>query len=311
MAQPQPQPQSAPAPYAFTRPFPALTPEQRWHLEVFGYVVVPGAVEPDAVAALDAAIDRLDRDLRAAPGTRVRNASLYAPSAYLASYGQIVEADPAFTAHITDPRQVGLAEELIGGDARIVEASALVNRRDPARVGPEAYGLHRGTDIGYGGHLKDGLFHCSFVKTLTTLRDLGPDDGGTVVVPGSHRIDAPEADVIACALRDPERLIHRFTGPAGSSLLFSETLIHGTGVIRSDRERRLVIAGYGSSHMPYWDHAPMSEALLAAAPEAMGTLFRGRAHWTRGARYRRLDQPADATRHPGHDWRGAIGDGSR
>jgi hypothetical protein len=46
----------------------------------------------------------------------------------------------------------------------------------------------------------------------------------------------------------------------------------------------------------------MSEQLLAAAPEPMSTLLRGRAHWTRGARYRRLDQPADAARHPAYDW---------
>ena len=34
-------------------------------------------------------------------------------------------------------------------------------------------------------HTDEGLFHYSFVKTLTNLTDLGPDDGGTVVIAGS------------------------------------------------------------------------------------------------------------------------------
>ena len=45
-----------------------------------------------------------------------------------------------------------------------------------------------GAAQGYTGkayrHLQKGLYHYSFVKTLTNLSDLGPDDGGTIVIPG-------------------------------------------------------------------------------------------------------------------------------
>jgi hypothetical protein len=40
--------------------------------------------------------------------------------------------------------------------------------------------------------------------------------------------------------------------PAGSTLLFAEPLIHATGQIRSERERVIIIYGYGPSHFPYW-----------------------------------------------------------
>ena len=32
---------------------------------------------------------------------------------------------------------------------------------------------------GEGNHAHDGLYHSSFVKVLTNLTDLGPEDGGT------------------------------------------------------------------------------------------------------------------------------------
>ena len=32
---------------------------------------------------------------------------------------------------------------------------------------------------GEGNHTHEGLYHSSFVKVLTNLTDLGPEDGGT------------------------------------------------------------------------------------------------------------------------------------
>ena len=36
----------------FIRPFPALTPAQRYHLDVFGYVVVENTLSTDEVGTL-------------------------------------------------------------------------------------------------------------------------------------------------------------------------------------------------------------------------------------------------------------------
>lgn len=101
-----------------------------------------------------------------------------------------------------------------------------------------------------GGHTKQGLFHCSFVKTLTNLTELGPDDGGTVVVAGSHKLDLPVEEMVACAYADPS-LIHLVVAPAGSTLLFAETLVHATGRIRSERERAIIVCD-GTRLFPYW-----------------------------------------------------------
>ena len=63
----------------FERPFPALTPPQRYHLDVYGYVVVENALSRGQVSPLLDAMYRLRDELLAAadPSTAsVRNCRL-------------------------------------------------------------------------------------------------------------------------------------------------------------------------------------------------------------------------------------------
>jgi ectoine hydroxylase-related dioxygenase (phytanoyl-CoA dioxygenase family) len=282
----------------FERPFPALTPAQRYKLDILGYVVVPDVLSPDECETIREALQRTKTKMRA-PGY-VQNKAPHEPFAAMdlphhLFMGSIIEADPAITAYATHPRIVGMAEELIGGEARLVEFNAHINSRDPQATFADEphYGFHRGMDIPFSSHQHNGLYHSSFVKTLTNLTDLGPDDGGTVVIAGSHKIDVPDEDSYAAAYAD-RSLIHQVIAPAGSTLLFNETLIHATGQIRSDRERAIIIGGFGTTMYPYWDGGTLSEEFIAKIPAHLKTLFHGKVHWTRGERYRTLAEPADS-----------------
>lgn len=281
----------------FERPFPALTPAQRYHFEINGYVVVPGVLSRKECKTIIDAMQRTKRAIRArppgyTPGPSESHFIIDLP--HHVFMGSIRESDPVFAAYAAHPRLVGMAEELIGGEARIVELNGHINSRNPKEKfnRDPKFGFHLGIDVPYGTHVKNGLFHCSFVKTLTNLTDLGPDDGGTVVVAGSHKMDLPEADVIACAYAD-RSLIHQVIAPAGSTLLFAETLIHATGQIRSDRERAIIVCGYGTRMFPYWDGGDMTPGFKAKVPPHLQTLFFGKAHWTRAPRYRSLADPVD------------------
>ena len=48
---------------SFDRPFPALTPAQRYHLDVLGYVVVQNTLSSDEVEKIAAALYRLRGEL--------------------------------------------------------------------------------------------------------------------------------------------------------------------------------------------------------------------------------------------------------
>ncbi len=281
----------------FDRPFPALTPAQRYHLDVYGYVVVENTLTTEEVEALRVALFQLRDELMqlndpSGEGPRVRGAFVESDRPNHQFFANIVEADPAITAYATHARLVSMAEELMRGEARIVEMNAHINSRDPDYGADGRYGFHRGTDIPFGTHTNAGLFHCNFVKTLTNLTDLGPDDGGTVVIAGSHKVDVPSETLIELAYDDPT-LIHQVVAPAGSTLLFSETLIHATGRIVSDNERAIIITGYGASMFPYWDYGSLSSQFRSQIPEQLRTLLEGEAHWGRGPRYRTLAEAAD------------------
>ena len=81
--------------------------------------------------------------------------------------------------------------------------------------------------------------------------------------------------------------------PAGSTLLFAETLIHATGQMRSDRERAIVICGYAPTMYQSWDDGELSDQFVTALPKRYRRLFLGRRNWGRCAQYRSLADSAE------------------
>ena len=77
---------------------------------------------------------------------------------------------------------------------------------------------------------------------------------GTTVVSGTHKVptDVAQEDIIKAAMADP-RLIHQVEAPAGSTLLFYEALLHSSGIIKSDRDRVLIIGGYTPTMFQTWN----------------------------------------------------------
>lgn len=273
--------------------FPALTPAQRYQLDVYGYVVIPNTLTATEISRLLEALYRLKQDFLASanPAERVmRNCRLSVYKAHHLHFAHVLETDPAILAYLSHPRLVSMAEELVGGSVRLEESEAIINSRAPD-YDPAAtfrYGFHTGTRPEFGTYTKNGLYHCNFVKTLTNLTPLGPDDGGTVVIAGSHKVDVPIEQIIACAYED-RSLIHQVVAPAGSTLLFGEALVHATGQIRSDRERVIIIGGYTPPMFRAWPGQEPSVAYIDSLPEIYRPLIAASESWNWTQRYRTLD----------------------
>ena len=95
-------------------------------------------------------------------------------------------------------------------------------------------------------------------------------------------------------------LIHQV--PAGSTLLFSEALVHARGQIGSDKERVIIITRYGSTLFPYWDAGQLSESFRCQIPQQLKILFEGKESHTRGPRFRTLSMSADARQFELGEW---------
>jgi ectoine hydroxylase-related dioxygenase (phytanoyl-CoA dioxygenase family) len=258
-----------------------LSLSQRFQFDALGYVLLENVLTTDEVARMKAALYRMraDADLeRKRVYTRRRGE-------HFTLFGNLVEYDPALLEYAVHPGLVPLVEEVVGGAVRLEESEAIINRRDPSadlaalharRTNPT--GFHTGARCTWGGYYEENRFHCLFVKTLAYLTDVGPDDGGTTVIPGSHRMTWPQREMIAAAVED-ERLIHQVEARAGSVLLFPESLVHSSTAIRSDRERVILVSGYTPPMLREWMGNEVSPEFVATLPEELRPLVSGSDNW--------------------------------
>lgn len=203
--------------------------------------------------------------------------------------GNLPEYDPALLAYAVHPHLVSLAEEVVGGRVRVEETEAIINRRDPAADPPDAgqivpTGFHVGTRHGWGTYTENERFHCLFVKTLAYLTDVGAGDGGTAVIAGSHKMAWAQDEMIEAARQDP-RLVHPITAPAGSVLLFAESLIHSGTRIRGDRERVILVTGYVPPMLREWPGNEIRPEFLQTLPDDVRPLLSGEESWHWQRRY--------------------------
>ena len=270
-----------------------LSPAQRLHFDIYGYVLLDRLLSADEVEGMKSALYRL----KAATDDELRARRIYfrRRGDWHLHLGHLLEYDPALLAFATHPALVPLVEDAVGGAVRIEETEAIINRRDPTanveelrarRANPT--GFHTGTGHGWGTYEEQHNFHCLFVKTLAYLTDVGPDDGGTTLIPGSHRLSRPQREIIAAAMQDPEQLVHQVTAKAGSVLLFPESLIHSTTHILSDTERVILVTGYTPPMLREWPGNEVSPEFVDSLPEGLRPLVSGSDSWHWRRRYQRL-----------------------
>jgi hypothetical protein len=94
-------------------PFPALTPPQRLHLDIYGYVVIEDTLTTEECGVLIEALQKLKHDLITVGRTssrdpnqlaKIRGAGLaHARPSHHDFMRDIEQADPAFAAYITQP----------------------------------------------------------------------------------------------------------------------------------------------------------------------------------------------------------------
>lgn len=260
-----------------------LTPTQRFHFDTYGYVLLENVLTPDEVTQMKDALYRMKAD----PNRELKRVYANQKGDHHILMGNLVAYDPALLAYAAHPKLVPLVEEVVGGKVRLEESEAIINRRDPnitdeelatRRIHPT--GFHRGTTPTWGCYQEEHKFHCLFVKTLAYLTDVGPEDGGTCVIPGSHRSTWNRADIIKAALDDPtESLIHQVETTAGSVLLFAESLIHSTTHIKSDIERVILVSGYTPPMLREWMGNEVDPEFIATLPEDIQPLISGSDNW--------------------------------
>jgi hypothetical protein len=132
-----------------------------------------------------------------------------------------------------------------------------------------AGGHDRSNHTIFGYH--NGRFHCGEVNVLITFTHIGPGDGATMVIPGSHKSNFihPQYQQGNRAGAEGVEGAVEVHIKAGDALLFVDALSHGSAQRRNQGERRIGVFRYCSSwSRSRWGYEASEELLARLNPLA-------------------------------------------
>jgi hypothetical protein len=241
-----------------------------------GYLVLKGAVSPTHIAELNTALEAIPR---IDPGQwygYVHREDFEASRGI--AFQQIYEAGEPFERLIDHPAWIDHMKTFIGGEGTFdyTHGALFMDENFAAIRGPgEAIGLHSGgfrvpkhTQYEY----RHGGFACGQVNILLSLADIGPGDGSTMVVPGSHKSNLPhpqagEKSTEGSSVDNTAGAIEVHT-KAGDAILFVDAICHGSARRVNPGERRFIVYRYVSGWSRFrFGYYPSDELLARLTPE--------------------------------------------
>ncbi len=219
-----------------------MNSQDTYLFDLQGFISVPNALDAAQLMALNQAIDaRAASDMPAeAPNKR---------------WGDLLNWGADFRNLLDNPRIMPYVHGLVGPHPRLDHEYADLIRPSKTGVakGPIGTTLHGGAtpfDPSQYYNAHNGVLSNGLIVVAYNLRDVNPGEGGFGCVPGSHKSNFafPEEWRDLDTLRPFMRAV---TGPAGTAVIFSEALTHGTLPWRGAGERRTAFFKY-SPHPLSW-----------------------------------------------------------
>ena len=226
---------------------------QDYLFDLRGYIFLRNAVSPDLVERLNRAIDpfldmeylewrgnvqRLDNNANA--GMELQN---------------IVEGGKPFEELIDHPAWHDRLLKYCGEKGSYVEGLYIDECFASIRRTGGFFPVHSGNQDGVVRNqyrFVNGQFRCGQVNILLALTDIGPGDGGTMIIPGSHKSNFAHPDMLkewdGRGQMDAMEGAVEVSLNAGDALMFVDALSHGASSRTNPGERRVVIYRYG----PTW-----------------------------------------------------------
>lgn len=244
-----------------------------YFFDLRGYLVLRNALSAEEVAACNATIDAILPIEEEEWVGHVHGHSFKDNDGV--NLQQIYEAGPAFERLIDHPSWIEKVKHFVGGEGTfdwnhgpLFIDENFANLRGPG----EAIGLHSGGHLGLKRtqfRYHNGRFQCGQINILMALTDIGPGDGATMVVPGSHKANFQHPDFEKSRMQGEDASVDNVEGAvevhlnAGDALLFVDCLSHGSAKRVNEGQRRIVVYRYGPSWGNFRHGYQPSEALLS------------------------------------------------
>lgn len=230
----------------------------KYLFDLNGFIVIQNALNKSEVKACNKIIDKL-KILKNLQWEGFVHGHNYGGKEGL-NLQQIYEAGKPFENLIDHPSWINHMLEFVGGEGTFDHQHGplfIDENFANVRGAGDAIGIHSGNHEGtQRGHYRyeNGKMHSGQVNVLVALTDIDKGDGGTVVIPASHKSNFkhPEFDQNKM-LKGKVSHAEFMTGAKevylkqGDALLFVDSLCHGSAKRTNKGERRVVIYRYGPS----------------------------------------------------------------
>jgi len=234
-----------------------------------GFLVVPHALEPAQVAVLDRILDE-------------HIAADCPPEMTTHRFGGQLDWGKAYRALLDNPLITPYLEALLGANFRLDHLYLDVIRSGQGPIGNMLHGGNTPFDPAQYYHYRNGRMYNGLTVVAYNLRDVNPGDGGFGCVPGSHKSNLSFPQDWRDLAGEQHPFVAKVTGPAGSAVIFTEALTHGTLPWTGQGERRTLFIKY-SPHPVSWaagyfdpDAYPDLSERQRAILEAPNARYRGR-----------------------------------
>jgi ectoine hydroxylase-related dioxygenase (phytanoyl-CoA dioxygenase family) len=206
-----------------------MNAQQKFIFDLQGYITVENALDKQQLLELNELLDRqVAQNVKPA-------ASSHRFWDSLLGWGKV------YRDLIDNPRITPFIETLVGPDFRLDHDYLDILRKGTS----ETSCLHGGTtrDASHFFRYKDGEMFSGLTVVAYNLRDVNVGDGGFGCIPGSHKANF-ELPGHWRDLRQPVDCVRAIPGPAGTAIIFTEALIHGTLPWMGKHERRTLFYKY-------------------------------------------------------------------
>jgi len=230
---------------------------QDYLFDLQGFCVLRNAVDSKHIADLNAELDKVPADM---PYLSWRgNVQRLDNNKHAGMELQnIVEGGEPFERLIDHPSWIERVGRYCGEKESYVQGLFIDECFASVRRTGGFFAMHSG---GYHGALRgrymydNGVWRCGQVNILLALTDIGPGDGGTQVIPGSHKSNFAHPNVTGAWDEQVARGHNDIAGNVvqevhlkkGDALCFVDGVCHGASPRTNPGERRVVIYRYGVS----------------------------------------------------------------
>lgn len=250
--------------------------------DIQGYVVLKNVVSAEVLEACNRAMARIEAmDPAQYPDPLLKytvrpdendagDRPLASPADSELYISNILEGDAAFQPLIDLPEVIDVVRDVTGSSFRLNHTYGIW------RWGHGFTRLHHnGTPcLPYAQYrCCNGQIISNLTKAVFPMTDVGPQDGGFAVIPGSHKSNftRPWSDH-----PDDNPALVPVLAKAGDCIVFTEALAHGSTVNASGCPRRTVYLCYSAGWMPDWGGAELglrfSKQLLGRLTESQAQI---------------------------------------